>query len=84
MDSKKTIVISGGTSGIGLATARILVAQGHNVILLGRSVEKGEKAVDTLAAYAGQVRFIAADVCDESACQRALAQGEIYFGAYMG
>ena len=62
MDSKKTIVISGGTSGIGLATARILVAQGHNVILLGRSVEKGEKAVDTLAAYAGQVRFIAAHV----------------------
>lgn len=84
MDSKKNIVISGGTSGIGLATARILVAQGHNVILLGRSVEKGEKAVDTLAAYAGQVRFIAADVCDESACQRALAQGEIYFGAVHG
>lgn len=36
----KTIVITGSTDGIGLETAKSLAAQGHAVILHGRSAEK--------------------------------------------
>ncbi len=36
----QTIVITGGTSGIGHALAHLLHAQGHQLVVLGRSVEK--------------------------------------------
>ena len=43
---KKKGVISGGTSGIGLAAARLLVQDGATVWLVGRDPERGQKAVD--------------------------------------
>ncbi len=38
----KVAVITGGTSGIGEATAELFVAQGAQVVLTGRSEEKGQ------------------------------------------
>jgi NAD(P)-dependent dehydrogenase (short-subunit alcohol dehydrogenase family) len=40
----KTVLVTGGGSGIGLATARRLVAEGARVVLAGRSAERLEKA----------------------------------------
>lgn len=42
----KVALISGGTSGIGMSTASWLLSRGVNVMLLGRSSERGEDAVD--------------------------------------
>lgn len=39
----KTILITGSTDGIGFETAGMLLAQGHHILLHGRSVEKLEK-----------------------------------------
>ena len=57
----KVALISGGTSGIGLATAAWLLAKGARVVISGRSGEKGEKA---LAQLGNEERcfFAAADV----------------------
>lgn len=51
-------LISGGTSGIGLATARWLLGRGVNVMLLGRSSERGEAVVAELRAIARADKFI--------------------------
>ena len=59
--SKNTILITGGASGIGLETARLLSELGNTIILVGRNKEK-------LKAAAGELHnahFIAADVTRE-------------------
>jgi len=59
----KTIIITGGTSGIGLAAARALSVRGHRLILIGRSAERGHKAIASLAtSAAGAHRLILADL----------------------
>lgn len=45
---KKTILITGSTDGIGVETAKILVNEGHQVIIHGRSKEKVEKVKEEL------------------------------------
>ena len=46
----KTALISGGTSGIGLAAAELFLAGGASVMLVGRSAERGQEALVQLAA----------------------------------
>lgn len=44
MNSSKIILITGGNTGIGLATAKLLAQQGHRLILACRDLEKAERA----------------------------------------
>ena len=50
----KVVIISGGTSGIGLATAKILVSEGWKTILLGRDMSKGRGAQEEFGAIQQQ------------------------------
>jgi NAD(P)-dependent dehydrogenase (short-subunit alcohol dehydrogenase family) len=59
-------LVTGGSSGIGLATARAFLDRGAAVAICGRSAPRGRQAVDALRAH-GDVEFFAADVTDESA-----------------
>jgi uncharacterized oxidoreductase len=59
--SENTILITGGGSGIGFETARLLSELGNTVILVGRNKEKLEAAAGKLR----KVYSIAADVTDE-------------------
>lgn len=63
----KTILITGSTDGIGLLTAKKLAADGHKVLLHGRSVPKLESAA---AAVGGDVETYAADLSDLSAVRK--------------
>lgn len=60
----KTILITGSTDGIGLEAAKLLTAEGHTILLHGRSHDKLAKAKETLAAIpgSGSVEVYAADL----------------------
>lgn len=53
---KKTILITGSTDGIGLETARMLVSQGHHVLLHGRNPAKLAEVERTLSEVSGEGR----------------------------
>jgi NAD(P)-dependent dehydrogenase (short-subunit alcohol dehydrogenase family) len=61
-DSSATALITGGTSGIGLATAKKLAQLGIHVLVVGRNAERGKKAMDEIRASGGKADFIASEL----------------------
>jgi NAD(P)-dependent dehydrogenase (short-subunit alcohol dehydrogenase family) len=58
----KTVLVTGGTSGIGEATARAYANAGANVVITGRDQERGEQIASELNEQGGRARFIRADL----------------------
>ena len=65
------IVIVGGTSGIGLATAKLFAARGDAVVIVGRDRDKLTSALDGLSASA---RGETADASDRGALNALFAR----------
>jgi len=73
----KTAFVTGGSSGIGLATARLLIAEGARVTITGRN----RQTLDAAAAELGSNAFaVTADATDVAATEQALAQAAAKFG----
>jgi NAD(P)-dependent dehydrogenase (short-subunit alcohol dehydrogenase family) len=79
MTNSSTALITGGTSGIGRATANKLAQLGIHVLVVGRDAERGKKTVDELRAAGGQADFISSDLRD-AASARAVAKRAIELG----
>jgi NAD(P)-dependent dehydrogenase (short-subunit alcohol dehydrogenase family) len=58
----KTVLVTGGTSGIGEATARVYAAAGADVLITGRDEQRGREIVDSLVNDGGRARFVRADL----------------------
>ena len=69
----KTVLVTGGTSGIGRAAAEQFGSAGAQVIVTGRDQTRGREVVDTIESAGGQARFIAADLAAPGGAQQ-LAQ----------
>lgn len=77
----KIAVISGGSSGIGLACARILLERGYRVILLARDMDRLLDAKTQLGPkWANLIDLLPVDVADVSASQSAIAEIEARHG----
>jgi NAD(P)-dependent dehydrogenase (short-subunit alcohol dehydrogenase family) len=74
----KAAVITGGESGIGLATARLFVAEGARVHLAGLRRELLEAAISELGADSAE--YSVTDVTDEDQVSRAITQATRRFG----
>jgi len=73
----KTALITGGNSGIGLATAKLFIAEGAHVAVTGRDQAKLDSAVAELGPNAFGVK---ADVTDVAQLEGAVAQAVKKFG----
>src|SRR5438105_2753787 len=72
-------LITGGTSGIGRATADKLARLGIHVIVVGRNAERGEKTVAEIRAARGKADFISSDLRD-AASAREVARRAVELG----
>jgi NAD(P)-dependent dehydrogenase (short-subunit alcohol dehydrogenase family) len=64
-----TALITGGTSGIGRATANKLAQLGIHVVVVGRNAERGKQAVDEIRGGGGKADFISSDLRDASSAR---------------
>ncbi len=76
----KTIFVAGGTSGINFGIAENFAINGGNVIVMSRSQDKVDAAVEKLKGYGGKCMGFAADVRDYEAVENAFAETNKQFG----
>jgi NAD(P)-dependent dehydrogenase (short-subunit alcohol dehydrogenase family) len=65
----RTALVTGGDSGIGWETARVLLTEGATVVLSDRDQKKLEAAAARLEAPSGRLRTVAADLDTDAAAQ---------------
>jgi NAD(P)-dependent dehydrogenase (short-subunit alcohol dehydrogenase family) len=70
--SKKLYLVTGGNSGLGLASASQLAKMGHHVILLCRNVERGQKALDEIRVKSDHpnVELMLADLASQASIRK--------------
>ncbi len=80
----KTIIITGASSGIGAAAARIFAAEGARLVLGARRAELLEKITEDISANGGEAAFLAGDVEDSSYAEELVKLAESRFGGLDG
>ncbi len=80
--SDQTLVITGATSGIGLATARAASARGAKLMLVARNEQALQALCDELRARGGVADYVAADVADLPALQKAAVRADELHGGF--
>ena len=76
MKTPELAVITGGSNGIGAATARLFASRGHRVAILDVNRERGEKLVQALSAGGAGARYYDCDVADAKAVDAVAARVE--------
>jgi NAD(P)-dependent dehydrogenase (short-subunit alcohol dehydrogenase family) len=78
--SNRVIVITGGSSGIGKATAKLFAEDGEHVVILNRNEKAGAETVAELQAIGGSVLYVKTDISSESQVEAAFAKAVEKFG----
>jgi NAD(P)-dependent dehydrogenase (short-subunit alcohol dehydrogenase family) len=76
--SGKVFIVTGGASGLGEGTARLLASQGGVVVIADMQVEKGQAVADTIGGA-----FVQCDVSNEADAQAVVAKA-VSLGKLMG
>ena len=76
----RVVLITGGTSGIGEATALLFAREGARVAITGRNSTRGDQVVGRIKDAGTEGIFIQADVSQASDCQRSVEEVERALG----
>ena len=76
----KTAIITGASSGIGYATARLFASEGASLVLAARRGDELDKLVGTIEWDGGRAVALPGDVRDESYAQTLVELAESHFG----
>lgn len=76
----KVVLITGGTEGIGLATAQRFVSNGASIVIAARDDERGERVLAELRGVGGTAAFMACDIGEPDAAERLVAFTLATFG----
>ena len=71
--SGRSVLVTGGTKGIGKGLAAGFAAEGARVVITGRDAEAGQRTAAELTAAGGAVTFAAGDVSDPDSCADVVA-----------
>jgi meso-butanediol dehydrogenase / (S,S)-butanediol dehydrogenase / diacetyl reductase len=69
----KVVLVTGSTTGIGEACAKVFAASGAAVMVSGRNEQRGQGVVDAIRAAGGRAEFTAVDLREAAACDRLIA-----------
>lgn len=78
--NEQVVVITGASSGIGLATARLAAGMGARLVLTSRDAVDLEQAVERIRADGGDATYVTGDVADLDAMKRVAATAVREFG----
>jgi NAD(P)-dependent dehydrogenase (short-subunit alcohol dehydrogenase family) len=76
----RAAIVTGGSSGIGFAIARMLLDEGYGLTVSARRPEKLEAAVAELSSGGGEVQHVAGNMASEEAVQQVVAAHREKFG----
>ena len=76
----KVAIVTGSTSGIGIGIARLYAAEGAQVIVCGRRVEKGQGVVDSITAEGGKAAFHVMDITDPASIEKLVEDTAATYG----
>ena len=80
----KTIVISGGTSGVGKTAAEEFAAQGARIVIGGRNEEAALRSLRVIRTYCSQGIFVHTELEDVDDCKKLFDEATAEFGKIDG
>jgi NAD(P)-dependent dehydrogenase (short-subunit alcohol dehydrogenase family) len=78
--ANKVALITGGTSGIGRATAVLFAREGARVVITGRNEDRGREVVAEIVRAGGEVCFVRSDVRLAEECRQAVQETVRVYG----
>uniref|UniRef100_A0A8H7MY16 3-dehydrosphinganine reductase n=1 Tax=Bionectria ochroleuca TaxID=29856 RepID=A0A8H7MY16_BIOOC len=84
--SGRTVVITGGSQGMGLEAGRQLARKGASIVIVARNIENLKSAIKIIAKEASsretqRFHYVSADLSSESECVRVIGEVEEWNGA---
>jgi ketoreductase len=79
-DTPRTALVTGATSGIGLAIATVLAQQGHRTFIAARTADAVDRTVERLRAHGHEVAGTVADVRSDEQLRKLVATATATFG----
>lgn len=77
----RSVIVTGGSKGIGFGIAQVFANVGANVLICGRDEESLRRASEALVHLPGKIDTAVVDVADPQSCREMAVQAEREFGS---